>query len=285
MSAGCGRVGYDPVVRGEHETGSGHDGGSEPGRDAAPAESAPDMLALDAVATMDARTPDTAGPPDMAPPVDMAPPPVDMALPPVDMALPRDSAPDVSDTAPAMPPCRSFPAGDMIADFESGTLATNPVGSRGGTTFHLVDDSLGSLRNEVLPYCGQRAMRILANNVAGGSRLVQAILISQPAGSGLYVDARGYQGVTLAFRASTPIAVRVKLPNRDTLNGGNDHFQAPFTAGTNWDQGSFSFATFRQNGAATQFPRFDVSALGAIEISASLPPGASLWVDEIAFLR
>jgi hypothetical protein len=276
MTVGCGRVGYDPSVHGRSETGDGDQrdtavdrsgvADSEPTRP----EPAPDAPVADVVLDLTA---------DAAPPVDMIPP--DIAVPP-DMARPPDTAADMADTGPAVLPCQSFPANDLIADFESGTLVTNRVGARGGSTFHLVNDVLGSLSNVALPYCGQRAMRIVASSPPPGSPVAQGRFMF---GSGEYFDARAYQGVTLAFRASTPIFIRVKLPNQDTFEGGNDHFQLAISVGTTWNQASFSFAAFKQVGTATQFPRFDLSRLGAIEISASLPVGGSLWVDEIAFVR
>ena len=77
----------------------------------------------------------------------------------------------------------------------------------------------------------------------------------------------------------------MKLPDHDTTSGGNDHFRVSLNVGTEWDQASVTWGAFTQAGTATQFPSFDVSTLYAVEISASLPPGASLWVDNVAFLR
>jgi hypothetical protein len=81
--------------------------------------------------------------------------------------------------------------------------------------------------------------------------------------------------------------MRLKLSNEDTLTGGNDHFLAPIAVGTSFTAVSLVWSAFKQTmaGTATQYPRFDVSGLHAVEISASPPAGATLWVDEIAFLR
>jgi hypothetical protein len=283
--AGCGRVGYDPAIRSQYETGGGPDGSAdreggrdvdplrpEPAWDAPLAEAAPDLPPADRAPTVDSTSLPDAMPPDVAPPLDAA--------------LPRDSAPDVADTGPPMQVCQSFPANDMIADFEGGTLATNRVGARGGSPFHMVDPTRGTLANVVLPFCGQRAMHLQSSGSPGGSPLVQGHLMPDRANPDeeLY-DARAYRGIALALRASTPISVRLKLPNGDTTGAGNDHFQVVLNVGTEWSQFSNIWAAFKQVGSATQFPSLDVRTLYAVEISASLPAGASLWVDNIAFVR
>ena len=48
---------------------------------------------------------------------------------------------------------------------------------------------------------------------------------------------------------------------------------------------SIAWGAFRQGGSGTQYPSFDVSKLYALEISASLPAGATLWIDNITFVR
>lgn len=286
-AAGCGRFGYDPVIGSAYETGDGSDGSAdrEGGRDADPprpepawdaplAEAAPDVPPADRAPTVDSPSlPDVALPPDVAP----APP---------DAAPPRDSAPDVADTGPPMSACASYPATDMIADFENGTLATNRVGVRGGPPFHMVSPELGTLANVATSFCGQRAMQLQPIGTPSRSPLVQGHLMPDRANPDeeLY-DARAYRGIAIALRASTPIAVRLKLPNNDTTSAGNDHFQVSLNVGTEWTQVSMIWTTFKQLGVATQFPTFDVSTLYAVEISASLPAGASLWVDQIAFVR
>jgi hypothetical protein len=230
-------------------------------------------------------------PPDAASPVDEAPAPVDTAAPAdsgptptpaPDMALPIDAAAD----APAA--CTLAPAADLIADFEAGTLNTNRVGSRGGPAFHMVDPTVGTVANVALSFCGQRVMQLQPIGTPGRAALVQAFLMPPDAsGNAQWFDARVYRGVALNIRSSAPTAVRLKMPNRDTFSGGNDHFQVSITVGTGTSGVSFAWGAFKQTmaGSSTQFPTFDVSRLGAVEISASLPAGASLWVDEIAFVR
>ena len=118
--------------------------------------------------------------------------------------------------------------------------------------------------------------------------LVQGSLMSQDAGSNRQsFDARLYRGISISLRASTAVAIRLKLPNEDTLAGGNNHFQVPITVGTSFSSVSVVWSAFKQTmaGSSTQYPSFDVSRLYAVEISVSLPAGATLWVDEIAFLR
>jgi hypothetical protein len=270
--AGCGRVGYDPAIHSRQEVDS----------EAPRPEPAPD------VPSPDAPTPD-AGPPD-ASAVDATSPadaalPGDMAPPPVDAAVPVDSPRDVADSGAAMSPCLSFPASDMIADFENGNLNINRVGVRGGRPFRMVAPEYGTLANVATSFCGQRAMQMQPIGTPAQAPLAQGPLMPNAANvdDELY-DARAYRGIVIALRASTPTNVRLKLPNHDTISSGNNHFQVSLTVGTEWDQVSLAWSGFKQAGTA-QFPSFDVSTLYAVEISASLPPGASLWVDNVAFLR
>jgi hypothetical protein len=289
--AGCGRVGYDPVVHSRPETVDSADrdgrGDSnvdrdpeaprlEPGPDAAAAD-APVVDASVADASVDTQPPDAA-------PADVAG--VDTKPPAIDVAPPADSARDVADTGPAAPACLSFPAADMIADFENGTLNTNRVGARGGSPFHMVAPELGTLANVAMSFCGQRAMQLQPIGTPSRAPLAQGHLMPDRANPDEELfDARAYRGIAIALRASTPIAVRLKLPNNDTTSAGNDHFQVSLNVGTEWNQVTIVWTAFKQLGVATQFPTFDVSTLYAVEISASLPPGASLWVDQIAFVR
>jgi hypothetical protein len=203
----------------------------------------------------------------------------------MDAAVPVDSASDAADSGSAMSPCISFPASDMIADFESGTLNINRVGARGGRPFRMVTPEHGTLANVVTSFCGQRAMQMQPIGTPPQAPLAQGPLMPNAANvdDELY-DARAYRGIVIALRASTPVNVRLKLPNHDTTSAGNNHFLVSFTVGAEWTQASFTWSVFRQAGTA-QFPWFDVSTLYAVEISASLPPGASLWVDNVAFLR
>jgi hypothetical protein len=283
--AGCGRLGYDPALASQPVEGTNPRDGSVSADGTAdqprPApEASPDASAVE---------PASDGPPpvDTAPPPVDTSPPVDTAPPPIDTALPPDAAPDVVETDPAMSPCVPAGPADVIADFEDGTLRTNRVGTRGGPTFHMVDVTLGTIANVALPFCGQRAMQMQPIGSPPASPLVQAhFMPANPDPPAELFDARGYRGISLALRASTPIAVRLKLPNGDTIsNGGDDHFRVALNVGINWIQASMAWGAFRQSGSGTQYPSFDVSKLYALEISASLPAGATLWIDNIAFVR
>ena len=291
LATGCGRLGYE-VLRPD---GAGGDGGT-----VAPdaAVTRPPDPGTDAQPPIDGPLPVVDGPPSAdsgAPPADSAGLATDSAAPPVDgSASPNDAAPvrdlrPPGDTVPDMPAassCTFAASSDMIADFESGTLSTNRVSGRGGPSFHLVDDAAGTLTNVAVANCGRRAMQVLATS--SRAPLVQASLMYQDAGgSSQSFDARVYRGISISLRASTPVAVRLKLSNADTLSGGNDHFQVPITVGTSFTGVSVVWSAFKQTmaGTSTQYPSFDVSRLYAVEISASLPAGATLWVDEIAFGR
>ena len=277
--AGCGRVGYDPALASQPslEGGNPRDGSVSPDATADQPRPAPE-----ASPEPSAVEPTSDGPP----PVDTSPR-IDTASPPIDTALPPDAAPDVVETDSAMSPCVLAAPADVIADFEDGTLRTNRVGTRGGPTFHMVDDAHGTIANVALPFCGQRAMQMQPIGSPPASPLVQAhFMPTIPGPPDELFDARGYRGISLALRASTPIAVRLKLPNADTIsNGGDDHFRVALNVGTSWDQVAIAWGAFRQGGSGTQYPSFDVSTLYALEISASLPAGATLWIDNIAFVR
>jgi hypothetical protein len=151
----------------------------------------------------------------------------------------------------------------------------------------MVDATLGTIANVALPFCGQRAMQMQPIGSPPASPLVQAhFMPTNPDPPPELFDARGYRGISLALRASTPIAVRLKLPNGDTISGGgDDHFRVALNVGTSWEQVAMAWGAFRQGGSGTQYPSFDVSKLYALEISASLPAGATLWIDNIAFIR
>lgn len=274
-AAGCGRVGYE-VLRTD---GTAGDAGA-PAPDAA--VSRPPDPGTDALTASDGPLPALdAAPPDVAPPAD-APPPGDSAPVP-DTSPPIDAVPDT----PAAPRCTLAAALDMIADFEDGTLDIHRVSGRGGTTFHLVDRTAGTLTNVPMTNCGRRAMQVVAAT-SSRSPLVQGSLADlNDTANYEWFDARGHRGVSIALRASTPVQVRLKLANGDTLSGGHDHFQVPIAVGTTFTSLSLAWSAFKQTmaGTAIQYPSFDVSRLQVVELSASLPAGATLWVDEIAFWR
>jgi hypothetical protein len=279
-AAGCGRVGYDPALARQPslEGGDPRDGSVSSDGTADQPRPAPE-----ASADASAVEPASDGPP----PVDTAPPPIDTVPPPIDTALPPDAAPDLVETDAAMLSCVLAGPADVIADFEDGSLRTNRVGTRGGPSFHMVDATLGTIANVALPFCGQRAMQMQPIGSTPASPLVQAhFMPADPDPSAELFDARGYQGIWLALRASSPVAIRLKLPNRDTIrDGGDDHFRVVLNVGTSWEQVAMAWGAFRQSGSGTQYPSFDVSKLYAVEISASLPAGATLWIDNIAFVR
>ena len=292
MLAGCGRLGYEVLrsdgAAGDADTLASPDAAiirpTDAGTDALPAIDGP-LPAMDGGPTADSGTP----PADTGlPPADTAIPPADSGPPPGDTAPVPDTAPpiDIVPEMPAATSCTLAAPSDMIADFEGGTLSTNRVSGRGGPSFHLVDTTAGTLTNVAMMNCGRRVMQVIA--MSPTAPLVQGSLMYQDVnGNRQWVDARIYRGMSISLRASTPMTVRLKLPNEDTLSAGYDHFQVPITVGTSFTGVFLGWNAFKQTmaGTSTQFPRFDVSRLVAIEISASLPAGATLWVDEIAFWR
>jgi hypothetical protein len=288
LLAGCGRVGYEPTITPRPETEAGDALHLPDRRDAGPDDTgALPGPGLDAAV---APVGDGSGPTDqrvadMASPADAAPSPADTASSPIDSASPADRPPDTADTASMPGACVPSAPADMIADFEAGDLKLNRVGGRGGMTFHVVNTTSGTAANVALIHCGQRAMLLQSTGGTTKAVLAQGQLVYSVDGVPDLYDARAYRGISVVLRASRAIDVRLKLPNGDTTAGGNDHFQLAFVAGTGWQQLSATWSAFHQLGTATQFPSLDVSTLYAVEISATLPAGVSLWVDEIAFTR
>src|SRR5688500_5601463 len=162
-AAGCGRVGYEVL----HTDGMGGDADAVASPDAA--ITPPPDSGTDATPPIDGPPPamDGAPPADSAaPPADSAAPPADSAAPPADSASVRDMGPPI-DAVPDMPAaasCTFAAAADMIADFEGGTLSTNRVSGRGGPSFHLVDETAGTLSNVAMTNCGRRVMQVVATS-------------------------------------------------------------------------------------------------------------------------
>ena len=283
LVAGCGRLGYDAVV-----TAGGSDADT-PELDAPlpelPGDAADDRLAEPprdaAPADLDTATPDAAV--EARPPVDVAPVPPDLA---------PDRAPDRAPVADApvdnQPACeQAVPRADIIFDLEDGAPYTNRVGERGDTVIHLIDPTPATLSVVTLARCqNQRALRVDGAGPGTKAVLVQARLMLSQNGETQWYDARAYRGIRVSARASEPLALRVKVPNWETVANGNDHFFGTvIPPSTGWETFILSFTSMRQAGIGEAFPRLDTSVLFAIEFSANIPAGASLWLDDVAFVR
>jgi hypothetical protein len=237
----------------------------------------------------------TPAPPDAAPP-DPVPP-----TPPPEPPPPVDALPDAPVDRPTIPPpviqplqgCAPLPAGDeRIADFEDGSTTSTLVGIRGGTRWSVIAEGDGAAATvaavPIEARCGStRAMRFAGTATAEKSPITRLQLMSGTQ----FFDASAFRGITFSARASAPMQIRVKAPDRATTTAGklcvecSDHFAATLELGTTFRSWFVPFAGMRQTGNGDPRPALTTTALFGFEFTSARGAAFEIFIDDLSFLR
>ena len=159
--------------------------------------------------------------------------------PPRRRPRPPDAAVDRPTVAPPviqpLQGCAPLPAADeRIVDFEDGTASSRRwSGSRGGTRWSVIADGDGAVATlaavPIEARCGSTlALRFAGTATADRSPITRLQLMSGTQ----FFDASAFRGITFSARASAPMQIRVKVPDRATTTAGklcvacSDHFAA-----------------------------------------------------------
>ncbi len=246
--------------------------------------------------------PPPSDPVDVAPAPDLAPPSIEVS--PVDArapdAAPRDLPPvrDVAgDTAVVQGPietmaCLPKPAADeVISTFEDGSLGSPMVGTRGGSSWYLLNsmDASVTISNVEQPVrCGSRRALRFAGMAAEGTTPIARLLFRSIAS---FYDARAYKGVRFSLRAGVLSRVRFKLPDKNTSSSGgvctncSAHFGRDMDIGTEWTSVQVPFSSLTQSGVGDPQPAVTPASLLGIEFVVRGLPVFELFVDDVSFYR
>lgn len=197
-------------------------------------------------------------------------------------------------TAAQCPPA-SAPA-DMISDFDSppGTLDVLVTGPRGGTMWNAIGD--GSMMGEqavtASPIPGRRcgsdhALKFYGGNHGNWGALARAQFSTMPP-----YDATAYTGIRFFARASMPMALGVKLADRNTTSTARvctkcgDHFGVDINLTTDWQTFTIPFPMMKQRGTGDPLPAaVSKEALYYLEFVVSKFPTFEVWIDDISFVK
>jgi hypothetical protein len=238
-----------------------------------------------------------AGPADAA--MEPTPPPVDMAAPP-DMAPPTPPPPDAPTTPP--PPACPMPAADeLIASFK-GTLTTDRVGDRGGTTWAVLTGTvdmglIGTVALATGPVrCGNAEfLRFTGTSNDMRAPIIRATFRPSSGSTLQFENVSAFKGVRMFVRSATGGRVRLKVPDRNTASQAgvctlcSDHFALELDVTSDWQLLSFPFAQMKQLGTGDPQPALAVTTVWALEIvgpkAAQGTAPFTLDVDDISFFR
>ena len=225
-----------------------------------------------------------------------APTPTPTPPPPAD-AAPADAPADRPTVAPPvvlpLQGCAPLPAADeRIADFEDGSVVSTLVGIRGGTRWSVIADGDGAAATlaavPIEPRCGStRALRFAGTATADRSPITRLQLMSGTQ----FFDASAFRGITFSARASAPIQIRVKVPDRATTTAGklclvcSDHFAATLDLTPSFRSWFVPFSALRQTGSGDPRPALSTTALFGFEFTSSRGAAFEIFIDDLNFLR
>ena len=119
----------------------------------------------------------------------------------------------------------------------------------------------------------------------------------QPAGLKQPYDARKYTGISFWARtnATSPIAVRVVVPNTDTDPDGkicgeagsgvcSDHFGKNIAVTGTWVKHAIRFADLAQAGWGHKVASFEAKTVYGVEFQFEVGSEFDCWIDDVSFL-
>jgi len=324
LAGGCGPTGPVDVTRPATDRAGVKDAGRAPdanSRGAGPAAppantpvdvpvmpnpSPPEPPAPDAAVSVPVPPPSMPDPTLTPPAIDAAPAPPQPDPPPPDAAPtppppPEPAPPDAAADRPTVAPpviqplqgCPPLPAADeRIVDFEDGTTVSTPVAPRGGTRWSVIADGDGAVATlAVVPVearCGSSlAMRFSGTASATRSPITRLQLMSGTQ----FFDASAFRGITFSVRATVPMQIRVKIPDRATATAGklcvecSDHFAATLDVTTTFRSWFVPFSGLRQTGSGDPRPALSTTALFGFEFTSARNTAFELFIDDLNFLR
>jgi hypothetical protein len=239
--------------------------------------------------------PQDAGAPAPTPAPSPTPTPNPTPAPPD--AAPADAPVDRPTVAPPvvqpLQGCAPLPAADeRIADFEDGSFVSTLVGIRGGTRWSVIADGDGAAATlaavPIEARCGSTlALRFAGTATADRSPITRLQLMSGTQ----FFDASTFRGITFAARASAPMQIRVKVPDRATTTAGklcvacSDHFAATLELTTSFRSWFVPFSALRQIGSGDPRPALTTTALFGFEFTSARGAAFEIFIDDVNFLR
>jgi hypothetical protein len=136
------------------------------------------------------------------------------------------------------------------------------------------------------------ALRFTGRAFTTWGSILQALFVP-PGSTWIPFDASAFRGVRFSVRATTPLSVRLKVPDRNTAAAGkvctncNDHFGAALNVGTSFTTFTLPFSMLTQGGyaGADKFPAIKISELYGFELAIPANTTYELWLDDVSFFR
>jgi len=196
---------------------------------------------------------------------------------------------------------------EIIDDMEDGDQDIRPIAGRLGAWFTLNDGTIGAsqtpaglfIMNSIPSRRGTSlyAARTTGHGFKSWSPLFGFWMNKQPAGLKQPYDARKYAGISFWARtnATSPIAVRVVVPNTDTdpdgkmcgeagSGGCSDHFGKNIAATSTWVKHVIRFADLAQAGWGRKVESFDAKTVYGVEFQFDVGSEFDCWIDDVSFL-
>jgi hypothetical protein len=130
------------------------------------------------------------------------------------------------------------------------------------------------------------ALRFRGSGFTSWGAVAQAFFDNGP------VNLSAFSGVRFSLRASAPISVRLKVPDRQAYQGGglcakcDDDFGAELAVGTAWREYVVPFASMRQEGwGSPLFMAIDGKQIYGLELLVRQNVSFDLWIDGVTLTR